>query len=118
MPQNAYVPLSEGENSIRVLRIAPSNNFGGVGVVGKLEATTWDTCEYEALSYCWGRHNVRTNILLDGELFEITKDLNAALQELCLPDRVRTLWVYSILYEHDRRPLIATAGRRNMHQPA
>jgi len=93
MPADVYESLNGSGNSIRVVQIAPSNNFGRNPVVCQLKATTWDTCEYEALSYCWGKHNDRTNILLNGEPFEVTKDLNAALEQLCLPDRIRTIWV-------------------------
>ncbi|ROT38429.1 HET-domain-containing protein [Sodiomyces alkalinus F11] len=91
-----YEPLDGNTNSFRVLRIAPSNSFGRSPVVCKLEAAVWDTCEYEALSYSWGNHKHRSSILLHGEPFSVTKDLGVALEQLCLPDRVRTIWVDAI----------------------
>lgn len=98
MSAHIYDRLSDSPRSIRVVRIAPSNNFGKDPVVCKLDETTWDSCEYEALSYCWGKRGKddMADILLKGERWPVTKDLYEALRQLCLPDRVRTIWVSSL----------------------
>lgn len=49
--------------------------------------------QYEALSYVWGDPNVRKPILLNGEPFSVTLNLEAALRALRLPDQVRTIWI-------------------------
>lgn len=97
MTSGVYEPLGPSPSSIRVVRIAPSNNFGRDRVVCQLNETTWDSCEYEALSYCWGKHGPDdlADILLNGEPIKVTKDLHQALLQLCLPDRIRTIWVSS-----------------------
>ncbi|UNI19424.1 hypothetical protein JDV02_005608 [Purpureocillium takamizusanense] len=96
MSSFVYEPLSGPQQSIRVVRIAPYNSFGRGPVVCQLEQTRWDTCEYEALSYCWGKKNEHAIIRLGEEPFKVTKDLAAALAQLCLPDRARTLWIDAI----------------------
>lgn len=93
MLTRVYEPLNGAQNGIRVVRVAPYNSFGRNPVVCQLEETTWDACEYEALSYCWGKQNDHAIIQLGGEPFKVTKDLAAALEQLCLPDRIRTIWV-------------------------
>jgi hypothetical protein len=119
MAAHVYEPLNGATNSIRVLKIAPSNNFGKSPVVCQLEAAVSDTCEYEALSYCWGSRSGRTAILLNGEPFRVTRDLGAALEQLCLPDRIRTIWVG--IYKSDDLmggsllSLTLTTGRCDMH---
>lgn len=101
MSASIYESLSDSPQSIRVIRIAPSNNFGTDRVACRLIETTWDSCEYEALSYCWGgasysddEDNINmTDILLNGESWQVTKHLYEGLRQLCMPDRIRTLWV-------------------------
>ncbi|KAL3959396.1 hypothetical protein ACCO45_007558 [Purpureocillium lilacinum] len=96
MLTRVYEPLNGAQNGIRVVRVAPYNSFGRNPVVCQLEETTWDACEYEALSYCWGKQNDHAIIQLGGEPFKVTKDLAAALEQLCLPDRIRTIWIDAI----------------------
>ncbi|KAM5349768.1 hypothetical protein ACJ41O_006273 [Fusarium nematophilum] len=51
---------------------------------------------FEALSYCWGdRLDVR-DILVDGRLRSVTKNLHAALQRLRYEDRSRQVWADAI----------------------
>ncbi|KAF4970363.1 hypothetical protein FZEAL_10055 [Fusarium zealandicum] len=93
MSSGVYVGLGGDPRSIRLVRLAPSSNFGHISLVARLIETTWDQCSYEALSYCWGKPDRTRTILLNGEQFGVTADLYDALQVLCLANSSRTLWV-------------------------
>ncbi|KAK0642159.1 heterokaryon incompatibility protein-domain-containing protein [Cercophora newfieldiana] len=49
--------------------------------------------QYEALSYAWGDATVRAPIILDGCMYQVTTNLEAALRRLRHPTRDRRLWV-------------------------
>jgi hypothetical protein len=51
---------------------------------------------YEAISYVWGAASQKSIIWLSGEPFEISSNLETALQRLRQPDKARTLWVDAI----------------------
>lgn len=93
MSSHVYNSLGGDPRGIRVVRLAPSNNTGLNSIASLLIETTWDKCEYEALSYCWGKQGRTKSILLDGKSFQVTEDLHDALQYLCLQGSNRTLWV-------------------------
>ncbi|KAF4459090.1 HET-domain-containing [Fusarium albosuccineum] len=81
---------------MRLVRLAPSQNFGHISVVAQLIETTWDECTYEALSYCWGKRDQTKTLLLNGEPFQVTSDLHDALEQFSLPDSSRMLWIDAI----------------------
>lgn len=95
MSSSIYQPLSSDSKSMRVVRLAPSNNFGHISIAAQLTETTWDQYHYEALSYCWGKPNKSKTILLNGEQYHVTEDLHEALHEFSLADTSRALWVSS-----------------------
>ncbi|KAH8655287.1 heterokaryon incompatibility protein-domain-containing protein [Xylariales sp. PMI_506] len=49
--------------------------------------------EYEALSYAWGDPSQRCPILLDGAVFQVTTNLEAALRRIRDPAADRNIWV-------------------------
>ncbi|KAH7116534.1 heterokaryon incompatibility protein-domain-containing protein [Dactylonectria estremocensis] len=91
-----YTALSSDPRSMRIVRLAPSNNFGHISVAAQLTETTWDQYDYEALSYCWGKPDKTKTILLNGEQFRVTEDLHEALHEFSLADTSRALWIDAI----------------------
>ncbi|KAK3360686.1 heterokaryon incompatibility protein-domain-containing protein [Lasiosphaeria hispida] len=52
--------------------------------------------KYEALSYVWGSQHSNTSIELNGQPFQVTPNLHAALKRLRLFDSQRTLWVDAV----------------------
>jgi hypothetical protein len=52
--------------------------------------------KYEALSYVWGSQENPAAIQLNGRDYYVTKNLEAALQQLRSPDAVRVLWMDAI----------------------
>ncbi|KAM5343283.1 hypothetical protein ACJ41O_014249 [Fusarium nematophilum] len=96
MSSDIYRRLSDDPRSMRLVRLAPSNNFGHISITAQLVETTWDQSTYEALSYCWGKPDRTKTILLNGEQFKVTADLHDALQQFCLADSSRALWIDAI----------------------
>ncbi|KAL3419459.1 heterokaryon incompatibility protein [Phlyctema vagabunda] len=52
-----------------------------------------DTPSYTALSYSWGDASLTTPILIDGCIFQVTTNLEAALRRLRRSDTTLALWV-------------------------
>ncbi|RSM08215.1 hypothetical protein CDV31_008223 [Fusarium ambrosium] len=96
MASDIYAPLSDDPTSIRIVRLAPSKAFGHISLTASLIETSWDQHSYEALSYCWGKRNKTKTILLNGEQVQITADLHDALEQFCLEDDTRSLWIDAI----------------------
>lgn len=86
-----YEPLSN-PNDIRLLDILP----GAVGEPPSISlriVNLADGPDFEALSYVWGDVEKTQGILCNGHRVQVTANLHAALDQLRLPDRPRTLWV-------------------------
>lgn len=97
MASNIYAPLSDDPTSIRIVRLAPSKTSDQISVTAQLIETSWTECSYEALSYCWGKHYWTKTILLNGQQVKVTADLHDALEQFCLEDEPRSLWVSFLL---------------------
>jgi hypothetical protein len=57
--------------------------------------------EYEALSYTWGEESKEHSIFFAGREFKVTTNLDAALRQLRLIDKVRVLWVDAICIDQN-----------------
>jgi len=51
---------------------------------------------FEALSYVWGDSSITIPIIVDGDTFQATANLNAALRALRRPQSPRLMWVDAI----------------------
>ncbi len=100
-----YSPLSPRDNHIRLLVLHPGNRDDEI----RCDLTHYDLSisqqpGFEALSYTWGNPHDTSSILLNGEAFQVTKNLDGALRNLRRPppseDDVGTscqyLWVDAI----------------------
>jgi hypothetical protein len=57
---------------------------------------------YEALSYVWGDPTITRDISLNGHMFSVTENLEAALRQLRHPQEERSFWVDAIcVNQHD-----------------
>jgi hypothetical protein len=102
--QALYQPLDESRSEIRLLEVLSSAGDGGVKCrlsVSSLEGNP----TFTALSYVWGDPGVTEDIILNDEVFPVTKNLSAALKYIkahwCsyFPDRSPSLfrlWVDAI----------------------
>ena len=55
-----------------------------------------ETPKYEAISYAWGDPEDRINVLCNGKVISVTKNLMDALRRLKLLDKTRLLWADAI----------------------
>ena len=80
----------------RILILHPSPNYLDP-LEGKLiDAAINDHPPFEALSYVWGDASQRGSILIEGETFTITSNLDTALRHIRYPTASRNLWVDSL----------------------
>ncbi|PMD47938.1 HET-domain-containing protein [Hyaloscypha variabilis F] len=88
-------------DSIRLLVLEPSVEHSAT-IQCSLIHTTLDACKndiidhYTALSYVWGDPETSESILVAEKVFNITKNLFHALQDLRDNDRRRRLWIDAI----------------------
>jgi hypothetical protein len=59
-------------------------------------APEYRTPEFEALSYVWGDPLITRPIQLNGQAFQVTENLEAALRRLRHTDRIRIMWIDAI----------------------
>lgn len=94
-----YRDLDVAKSEIRLLRLQPSSYKGSL-VQCDLVYTSLNQPKseriYEALSYTWGSSAAGHSIVLNGQHFDVTDNLHAALVELRLKDQDRYLWVDAI----------------------
>ena len=95
MAEYLYKALHEDAREIRLMTLArgkPDDEIQATLSIISLNKLP----EYEALSYVWG-DTVRTKpIKLDGQSFEVTENLEAALRRLRALDQDRILWIDAI----------------------
>ncbi|KAF2162366.1 hypothetical protein M409DRAFT_58460 [Zasmidium cellare ATCC 36951] len=89
--------LAEGH--IRLFELLPPNQTTNrvAPIRGRTHAyRLLGTPQYEAASYVWGERDVQATIEVDGEEVLVTRNLEAVLKRIRLPDRHRLLWVDQI----------------------
>ncbi len=95
-----YQPLVESD-AIRLLELQPSRDLDAQ-VECSLISTTLSACDedlvqhYTALSYVWGDANVEKKILVEGNAFSITTNLDTALRNMRDAKRKRFVWADAI----------------------
>jgi hypothetical protein len=77
--QATYCPLNEGRSEIRLLEIL-SNDSDDVVKCRLSVSSLKDNPEFTALSYVWGDPKITGDITLNGEIFQVTTNLAAALR--------------------------------------
>lgn len=103
----SYQPLRLRSNEIRLLRLNPvGKTIDGAGYSPIISCTLRradldDAGEYDALSYVWGNRQEKKPILIDGKIFHVTVNLEAALRQLAEELRQRRsshvwLWVDAV----------------------
>ncbi|EOD43764.1 putative ankyrin and het domain-containing protein [Neofusicoccum parvum UCRNP2] len=102
-----YQPLDPRLNEIRLIKLQPvpkpTDGAGYLPIINCTlrKASLEENPEYNALSYVWGDPHDTKPILLDGKLFHITVNLEAALRQLAADLRRRRsshawLWVDAV----------------------
>ena len=57
--------------------------------------------EYEALSYAWGSAEDKLDIICNGHVVRVTRNLCNALQKMRLPNRSRLVWADAVCINQD-----------------
>lgn len=95
-----FEPLNPVANEIRLLRLLPGQAAEPVRCT--LHVVSLDASpRYEALSYVWGDAAKKHDILVDGQRYDITVNLEAALRGLRRSFRSRQLWADAICINQD-----------------
>ena len=101
-----YTPLETERWHIRLVTIHPKNQVSQQ-IKCDLETYSLDEqLDYEALSYVWGEKGSEIEILLNGQVFPVRRNLAFALKDLRLADRPRRLWIDAICInqgDHEER---------------
>lgn len=90
------IPLPRDTHSIRLLYIHQTLGIDGLIQCHLLPTSLELAGQYEALSYCWGDRTEMGQISVNGEPFEVTKNLFSALDVLRRPDNLRAMWIDAI----------------------
>ncbi|KAF8853762.1 HET-domain-containing protein [Acephala macrosclerotiorum] len=95
-----YEPLNDEVREIRLISLLPGDFSDDIYC--QLSVVSLDgNPVYEALSYVWGDASQKLPIFLNGEHFNVTKNLESALRHLRCPTITRKLWVDAICINQD-----------------
>ncbi|KAJ2982620.1 hypothetical protein NUW58_g6403 [Xylaria curta] len=90
-----YAPLDAARNEIRLLVLLPGEARDDL--VCTLRTVSLDSVsDFDAISYVWGDLPAKLPIRVDGEVFFVTADLEAALRALRKPRKQRSVWVDAV----------------------
>jgi hypothetical protein len=88
-----YLNLATSAREIRLVHVEPARDVAAPLLCNLIIVSLDGDTQYEALSYVWGDPNARKQIHLNGSLFHVTVNLEAALRRLRLSDQVRIIWI-------------------------
>jgi hypothetical protein len=81
MPFSAYRPLDVGRNEIRLIYLLPGTEDDPVHCTLK-NVSLGEPCSYLALSYTWGDPSDPASIHIDGQHFNVTRNLEKSLKAI------------------------------------
>lgn len=91
-----YEPLNTSEECIRLLFLYPKDKNMGI-IQGALVAVPLSKRKpYTALSYTWGNTTLSCQMIINGRLYNITKNLAIALEHLQHEEEIVVLFVDAI----------------------
>lgn len=94
-PAFPYKRLDTARREIRLVCIAPASHDTPI-VCNLIQTSLNDDCHYLALSYVWGDPSRTLPIQVDGQTFNVTENLEAALRHLRLISTARSFWIDAI----------------------
>jgi hypothetical protein len=100
MAKNIYSELRHERQEIRLVFLNAGQRKDEITASLMVTSLRWApeywTPEFEALSYVWGDPLITRPIKLNGQPFQVTENLEAALRRLRHTDRVRIMWIDAI----------------------
>ena len=95
-------PLLFASYQIRLLTIAPSIERDSILACSLSIVSLDEDPDFEALSYTWGDETITVPILLEGEVWQVTTNLNDALNHFRHKQLPRTMFVDALcINQHD-----------------
>lgn len=91
-----YSPLSVENSEIRLLSLLPGKFGDLVECRIQIENLRQTDLKYQTLSYVWGDSSIRTPILVDGRIEQVTANLGSALKYMRQEDVETVLWIDAI----------------------
>ncbi|KAN0114672.1 HET domain containing protein [Hyaloscypha variabilis] len=95
MTNNIYSELCHERQEIRLVFLNAGQRKDEITAILMVTSLRWAP-EFEALSYVWGDPLITRPIQLNGQPFQVTENLEAALRRLRHIDRVRIMWIDAI----------------------
>lgn len=109
-----YVRLSPARSQIRICHILPALSDGRIACELR-PASMNNLPRYNCLSYVWGEHKDKAEILLNGESFEVTSNLHIILQHLQCNCYGEPIWIDAMCVnqadEEEKTHQVAMMGR-------
>ena len=99
-----YTELAHGE--IRIVKLLPAATWTDE-IVCSLQTIKIDSetrQDYEALSYTWGSAENPSTMILNGQRYSITQNLEAALRQLRDTKHARDLWIDALAINQSSSP--------------
>jgi hypothetical protein len=104
-PRYRYTPLPHDPNSFRFARLLPGANNDEIQIQLEIQVLGLEhnstVPQWEALSWLWGAYGDFRTILVNGQMFEITRNLFIALSHLRQRKRERLLWIDALCINQD-----------------
>ncbi|KAI1496814.1 heterokaryon incompatibility protein-domain-containing protein [Biscogniauxia marginata] len=101
MVKSAYQSIDSERGEIRLLDLHPAPDHEALIECSMRVVRLEDQPAYEALSYTWGNKGAGQSIILDGVVFPVFENLEAALRRLRRPRKTRTLWIDAVCINQD-----------------
>ncbi|KAF4634543.1 hypothetical protein G7Y89_g3566 [Cudoniella acicularis] len=97
--------ISKGSRDIRLLSLQPGHFTDPIKCEIQNANLDQESLEYETLSYVWGQSAIRSSILVEGQMIEVTRNVENAFRYLRKEDEAITLWVDALcINQRDKDP--------------
>lgn len=95
-----YLPLDIVAGEIRLLVLSPAKNITDPLVGALAHEPLYSSVVYECLSYTWGDPAVEPDhdMLLNGQIFKIRRNLDRALRDIRAANEVCVLWIDAYVF--------------------
>ena len=88
-----YSPLDSAKREIRLVKLLTNPDPKSPVICELVTVSLRSKPSYNALSYVWGDRKDTTSIILNNEVFAVTRNLKAALRSLREPDVEVLIWI-------------------------
>lgn len=109
-----YLPLNPAKSQVRICHVLPGLTDGNIAC--ELRLASLDSLpRYTCLSYVWGKHSDKAEIILNYRPFEVTSNLYIVLQQLQQNRYGEPIWIDAMCTnqtdEEEKSHQVALMGR-------